>query len=257
MAEIHQTAIVEKGAVIGENVKIGPYSVIGKDVKIGDGTVIDSHVVITGKTTIGKNNKIYSYASVGQDPQDLKYAGEDTELVIGDNNKIREFVTINKGTLAANKTQIGNNNLLMAYVHVAHDVVLGNNCVLANNVTLAGHVEVSDNVVIGGLTPVHQWVKIGEHAMIGGASAVTQDIAPFVTAEGNRVRVRGLNLTGLKRRGFTDEEISNLKKAYRIIFRSNLPLKDAVDEVVEKFPEDKNLKYMVEFISSCSRGIAR
>ncbi|MBZ4683603.1 MAG: UDP-N-acetylglucosamine acyltransferase [Fusobacteriaceae bacterium] len=254
---IHETAIIEEGAVIGEGVEIGAYSFIGKDVKIGKNTIIKSHVVIEGRTTIGENNIIYPYASIGQDPQDLKYNGEDTELIIGDNNKIREFCTINKGTIASNKTVIGSNNLLMAYVHVAHDVVIGNNCIFANCATLAGHVEVEDFAVVGGLTGVHQFCKIGESAMIGGATRIVQDVAPFVTVEGNDARTRGLNLLGLKRRGFSKEDIRNIKAAYKKIFMSKMKLEDALNELEAEFKEDKNIMHMIKTIKSFDRGLTR
>lgn len=254
---IHSTAVVSKNAVIGKGVVIGPYAVIGDKVKIGDGTVIGSHVVIDGDTTIGEYNNIYPFASLGQDPQDLKYKGEDTKLIIGDRNLIREFVTINKGTIAAGKTQIGNNNVLLSYGHVAHDCIVGNNCIFSNNATLAGHVEVGDHVVIGGMTPIHQFVKIGSHAMIGGASAVNMDILPFCTAEGNKAVLRGLNSVGLKRRGFSVEDIKMIKDAYKILFRSNLKLDDAVNEIKEKYSGNANIDYMLDFISKATRGLTR
>ncbi|TDT71880.1 acyl-[acyl-carrier-protein]--UDP-N-acetylglucosamine O-acyltransferase [Hypnocyclicus thermotrophus] len=254
---IHETAIIEKGAVIGEDVEIGAYCFIGKDVKIGNGTILKSHVVVEGKTTIGENNIIYPYASIGQDPQDLKYNGEDTELIIGDNNKIREFCTINKGTTASNKTVIGNNNLLMAYVHVAHDVVIGDNCIFANCATLAGHVEVENFAVVGGLTGVHQFCKIGESAMIGGATRIVQDVAPFVTVEGNDAKTRGLNLLGLKRRGFSREDIRNIKTAYKKIFMSKIKLENALNELEIEFKDDKNIIHMIKTIRSFDRGLTR
>lgn len=254
---IHRTAIIEEGAVIGENVKVGAYSVIGKNVTIGDNNEIGAHVVIEGRTTIGNGNKIFPYASIGQAPQDLKYNGEDTELIIGDNNLIREFVTLNLGTLAAQKTVIGNGNLFMAYVHVAHDVIIENGCVFANAATLAGHVEIGENVVVGGLSAVHQFCKIGANAMLGGGSIVVQDIAPFTIVEGNRAKVRGLNLTGLKRRGFTKEEISNLKNAYKKVFMSKIKLETALEDLLKEYPEDKNIKYFVDTIKTFERGLTR
>lgn len=254
---IHSTAVISKNAVIGKGVVVGPYAVIGDKVKIGQGTVIGSHVVIDGDTTIGEYNNIYPFASLGQDPQDLKYKGEETKLIIGDRNIIREFVTINKGTLAAGKTQIGNDNVLLSYGHIAHDCIVGNNCVFSNNATLAGHVEVGDFVVIGGMTPIHQFVKVGSHAMIGGASAVNMDIIPFSTAEGNKANLRGLNSVGLKRRGFTAEDIKNLKEAYKILFRSNMRLEEAVSLLKTRFSDDKNINYLLEFISKSQRGITR
>ena len=257
MVEIHSTAIIEDGAIIEDEVKIGPYCIVGKDVIIKKGTVLQSHVVVEGITEIGENNTIYSFVSIGKANQDLKYKGEPTKTIIGNNNSIREFVTIHRGTDDRWETRIGNGNLLMAYVHVAHDVIVGDDCILANNVTLAGHVVVDSHAIIGGLTPIHQFSRIGSYCMIGGASAVSQDVCPFVLATGNTVVLRGLNIVGLRRRGFSDEEISNLKKAYRILFRQGLQLKDAVEELEKNFSEDKNVKYLVDFIKSSDRGIAR
>lgn len=257
MVEIHSTAIVEEGAKLAEGVKIGPYCIVGKDVTIGKNTVLDSHVVVEGITEIGEDNRVYSFVSIGKDSQDLKYRDEPTKTIIGNNNKIREFVTIHRGTDDRWETRIGSNNLLMAYVHVAHDVIVGDNCILANNVTLAGHVTVDSNAIIGGLTPVHQFTRVGSYSMTGGASAINQDICPFVLAEGNKAKVRGLNLVGLRRRGFTAEQVSNLKKTYRIIFRSGLPLKEAIAEVKETYGEDENVMYLIDFIENSDRGITR
>ncbi len=234
MSNIHTTAIIYEGAELAEDVVIGPYTVIGPQVKIGKGTVVESHVVIEGETIIGEGNKIYSFASIGKDSQDLKYKGEATKTIIGNNNKIREFVTIHRGTTDRWETKIGNNCLLMAYVHVAHDCIIGNNVILANNATLAGHVVMEDFSYIGGLTPVHQFCKIGTHAFVGGASSINQDIVPFVIAEGAKGGPRALNLIGLKRKGFSDETLKNLKEAFKLIFRSNLLLKDAVEKVTNE-----------------------
>ena len=220
MIEIHSTAIVEDGAILEPGVKIGPFCIVGKDVKIGKNTVLQSHVVVEGITEIGENNTIYSFVSIGKASQDLKYKGEPTKTIIGNNNNIREFVTIHRGTDDRWETRVGNNNLLMAYVHVAHDVIVGDGCILANGVTLAGHVTVDDFAIIGGLTPVHQFCRVGSYSMTGGGSAINQDICPFVMAEGNKAVIRGLNTVGLRRKGFTEEDRSNLKKAYRIIFRN-------------------------------------
>ncbi|MDX9796415.1 MAG: acyl-ACP--UDP-N-acetylglucosamine O-acyltransferase, partial [Arcobacteraceae bacterium] len=212
MSNIHKTAIIEDGAKIGENVTIGAYTIIGSQVTIGEGTSIGSHTVIEGKTTIGQNNQIFSHAALGTIPQDLKFAGEEVELIIGNNNKIREFTLFNPGTSGGGSiTRIGDNNLFMGYTHVAHDVIVGNNCVFANVATLAGHVEIGDFVVVGGLTPVHQFCKIGSHAMIAGGSVLTQDIPPFCLAEGNRAVLRGLNLNGLRRRFENRADIDAIK----------------------------------------------
>lgn len=257
MIEVHSTAIVEDGAILEAGVKIGPFCIVGKDVKIGRNTTLQSHVVVEGITEIGEGNTIYSFVSIGKASQDLKYKNEPTKTIIGDNNNIREFVTIHRGTDDRWETRIGSNNLLMAYVHVAHDVIVGDNCILANGVTLAGHVTVDDFAIIGGLTPVHQFCRIGSYSMIGGGSAINQDICPFVMAEGNKAVIRGLNSVGLRRKGFTEENRSNLKKAYRIIFRNGAPLKDALAQLEVEFAEDKNIKYLVEFIRSSNRGITR
>lgn len=257
MKNIHETAIVYEGAEIAEDVEIGPYSVIGSQVKIGKGTIVESHVVIDGETIIGEGNKIYSFVSIGKESQDLKYKGEATKTIIGNNNKIREFVTIHRGTTDRWETKIGDNCLLMAYVHVAHDCIIGNNCILANNATLAGHVIMEDFSYVGGLTPVHQFCKIGTHAFVGGASSINQDIIPFVIAEGAKGGPRAINLVGLKRKGFSDETLKNLKESFRILFRSNMLLAEAVAKVTEEYGHDENVQKILEFIRSSNRGIAR
>ncbi len=254
MSQIHPTAVIEEGAILGENVSVGPFAYIGKQVKLGDNTTVASHAVIEGDTTIGKNNRIFSHAAVGTIPQDLKYAGEDVQLVIGDNNIIREFTLLNPGTKGGGSvTKVGNGNLLMGYVHLGHDVILGDNCILANGATLAGHVELGNHVVIGGLTPVHQFVHIGDYAMIGGASALTQDIPPYCLAEGNRATLRGLNLTGL-RRHIEREEINMLKVAYRELFEQGQPLQEVAQHLFETTTSEK-VKKMCEFIKTSKRGI--
>lgn len=255
MNNIHKTAIIHDGAILGDNIKIGPYTIIGKDVKIGDGNIIDSHTLIDGKTIIGKNNHIFSHASIGTIPQDLKFNGEDVSLIIGDNNKIREYTLINPGTIGGGSiTKIGSNNLLMGYVHVAHDCIIGNDCIFANGVTLAGHVECDDFVVIGGLTPVHQFCKVGTQAMLGGASALTQDIPPFCLAEGNKAILRGINLTGLRRRLENREDIDAIKHAYRELFELGKPLQEAAKELFEK-NENKYVKELANFVLNTKRGI--
>jgi len=255
MNNIHKTAIIEEGAQLGENVTIGAYTIIGKNVKIGDGTIVDSHTVVEGKTTIGKNNHIFSHAAIGTIPQDLKFNGEDVELIIGDNNKIREFTLFNPGTEGGGaKTVIGNNNLFMGYTHVAHDVIVGDNCIFANGATLAGHVECDDFVVVGGLTPVHQFCKIGTQAMVGGASAVNQDIPPFCLAEGNKAVVRGLNLTGLRRRFKNREDIDAVRAAYKALFESGNPLADSAKELLETSNND-HVKELANFALNTKRGI--
>jgi len=254
MSNIHPTAVIEDGATIGNNVTIGPFVTISSTTIIGDNNIIDAHANISGRTTIGTGNHIFSHAVVGSIPQDLKFNGEDVELVIGDNNKIREFTLLNPGTIGGGSiTKIGNNNLLMGYVHLGHDVIMGNNCILANGATLAGHVELGNNVVIGGLTPIHQFVKIGDFAMIAGASALSQDIPPFCMAEGNRATLRGLNLTGL-RRALARDEINALKTAYKELFESGHPLQESAERLLKK-SESENVKKLVTFITESKRGI--
>jgi UDP-N-acetylglucosamine acyltransferase len=257
LVDINKTAIVEEGAVLEDGVMVGPFCIVGKDVKIGKNTILQSHVVVDGITEIGEGNEVFPFVSIGKASQDLKYNGEPTKTIIGNNNKIRECVTIHRGTNDRWETRIGDNNLLMAYAHVAHDVIIGNNCVLANGVTLAGHVIIEDFVIIGGLTPAHQFTRIGAYSMIGGNSGIAQDICPFCLAEGSRAEIRGLNSIGLRRHGFTDEDLSNLKKVYKIIFRNGLPLKEALKQVEENFNFDKHVMYLVDFIKNSQRGIAR
>lgn len=255
MSNIHKTAIIEDGAIIGKDVTIGAYTTIGSQVIIGDGTTVGSHTVIDGKTTIGQNNQIFSHAALGTIPQDLKFAGEEVELIIGNNNKIREFTLFNPGTSGGGSiTRIGDNNLFMGYTHVAHDVIVGNHCVFANVATLAGHVEIGDFVVVGGLTPIHQFCKIGSHAMIAGGSVLTQDIPPFCLAEGNRAVLRGLNLNGLRRRFDSRAEIDAIKKAYKQIFESGNPIVEVAKEILEKTTNEQVIEF-AEFIINTKRGI--
>ncbi|QOY54044.1 acyl-ACP--UDP-N-acetylglucosamine O-acyltransferase [Candidatus Sulfurimonas marisnigri] len=254
MSKISPHAIIEDGAVIGKDVEIGPFCFISAQATIGDGTKIEQSTSICGKTTIGKNNHIFSNAVIGSIPQDLKFDGEDVELIIGDNNKIREFTLFNPGTKGGGaKTIIGSHNLFMGYVHIGHDVIIGNHCILANAATLAGHVEMGDYTVIGGMTPVHQFVHIGDYAMIGGASALAQDIPPFCMAEGNRANLRGLNLTGL-RRHLNREDINELKSAYRELFESGRPLKDVANELLEN-TKNHYVNDLCDFVIKTKRGI--
>jgi len=254
VSKISPLAIIEDGAVIGDNVEIGPYCFISSGATIGDGTKIAQSSCIYGKTTIGKNNEIFSHAVLGSVPQDLKFAGEDVELIIGDNNKIREFTLFNPGTKGGGaKTIIGSHNLFMGYVHIGHDVIIGNHCILANAATLAGHVEMGDFAVIGGMTPIHQFVHIGDYAMVAGASALAQDVPPFCMAEGNRAYLRGLNLTGL-RRHLERDEIDELKIAYKELFESGQPLKDVASELVEN-TSNHHVHNLCNFILKTKRGI--
>jgi len=255
---IHSTAIVAPNAELGEGVEIGPYSIIGKEVKIGRNTIIGPHAVIDDFTQIGENCHIFQFASIGAPPQDLKFAGEKTSVVIGNFNTIREFVTIHRSTTAdIGVTVIGDHNLIMAYCHVAHNCKLGNNIVMSNGATLGGHTHIEDYAIIGGLTGVHQFSRIGAHCIVGGASGVNKDVPPYTTAAGNHAKLFGLNLIGLKRRGFSEETINALKKAYRILFRSHLLLNAAIEKVeaeVEDFPE---VRHFVKFIKESERGVCR
>jgi len=254
LSNISKLAIIEDGAVIGDNVEIGAFCFISSQTTIGDGTTIAQNSCIYGKTTIGKNNKIFSHAVIGSIPQDLKFNGEDVELIIGDDNTIREFTLFNPGTKGGgSKTIVGNHNLFMGYVHLGHDVIIGNHCIFANAATLAGHVEVGDYAVVGGMTPIHQFVRIGNYAMVGGASALAQDVPPFCMAEGNRATLRGLNLTGLRRK-LERADIDKLKSAYRDLFESGQPLKDTANELFEK-TDNHHVKNLCDFIIKTKRGI--
>ena len=258
---IHQTAVIDPSAKLDSTVEIGPYAVIGADVNIDAGTKVEPHAVVSGPSTIGKNNLIGSFATVGGAPQDLHYKGEPTELIVGDNNQIREYASIHRGTPdGKQKTLIGDNNLLMAYIHIAHDCVIGDNVIMANVATLAGHVEVGSNASIGGLVAVHQFCRIGAFSYIGGISGLGLDVPPYVIVAGtrNRTRVSGINKVGLRRNGFSRETISMLDSAFRIIYRSpNLLLKDALVQAREEFPECKEVEQMVEFFNTSRRGVIR
>ncbi len=255
---IHPTVIIHHGAEIDEGVEIGPYSVIGKDVQIGRGTVIASHVVMDGWTTIGTGCRIHQFASIGAPPQDITYKGEKTEVIIGNNNVIREFVTIHRGTVkGGGQTVIGDKNFLMAYAHIAHDCKIGNNVIMANAATLAGHVRIEDYAIIGGFVAIHQFANVGAYAIIGGASAITHDVPPYVMAVGNRAKLYGLNKVGLRRQGFSREEIDTLKKTYNILFRSGLTLKDAVGKLEQEMKHSIHVARLLEFIKNSKRGITR
>jgi UDP-N-acetylglucosamine acyltransferase len=233
-AVIHPTAVIEEGAVIGARVRIGPYCCIGSHVEIDEGTVLKSHVVVSGRTRIGRDNVIYPFATIGEDNQDLKYAGEPTLVEIGDRNKIRESVTIHRGTVQGGGiTKVGNDNLLMVNAHVAHDCVISDHCILANNATLGGHVIVDEHVIIGGMCAIHQFCVIGAHVMVGGCSGVAQDVPPFVIAQGNHASPIGVNTTGLERRGFSKEAIQAIRKAYKLLYRSGKTLDEVKPEIAE------------------------
>ena len=254
-SKISPHAIIEDGAIIGKDVEIAAFCFISAQTTIGDGTSIAHNTCIYGKTTIGKNNKIFSHAALGSVPQDLKFNGEDVELIIGDNNTIREFTLFNPGTEGGgSKTVVGNNNLLMGYVHLGHDVKIGDNCIIANSAGIAGHVEIGNHVVVGaGGVGIHQFVKIGDYAMIGGASALTQDVPPFCMAEGNRAVLRGLNLNGLRRK-FQREDINELKTTYKNLFESTQALKDAAKEILE-MTDNNYVKELCTFVLDTKRGI--
>ena len=245
---IHKTAIIDPKAKISENVKIGPYSVIGPEVEIGKSTIINSHVNITGKTKIGINNKIYPFASIGNDPQDLKFKGEETRLEIGNNNKIREYVTINPGTEGGGGlTKIGNNCLFMVSSHIAHDCLVGDNVILANNVPLGGHAHIDDNVIIGGNSAVQQFTRVGKFAMIGGMCGVVRDVIPYGIAHGNRSILQGLNLIGLRRKNIPNKDIITLSEAYKMIFK-NENLTENLSNLSNEFKKNKLVAEVVEFI---------
>jgi UDP-N-acetylglucosamine acyltransferase len=255
---VHPTAIVDPRAKVHPEAEIGPFVVIGPDVTIGAGTTVGPHAVIDGDTTIGERNRIFHHASVGAPPQDLKYAGEKTKLVIGDENLIREFSTLHTGTVGGGGvTRVGNKNLFMAYSHVAHDCVVGNGCVLANAATLAGHVEVGDHVIVGGLSAVHQFTRLGKHAFLAGGAMVVMDVPPYCTAQGDRAELAGLNSVGLTRHGFTEEQIGRIKDAYKILFRSKLGLNEALDRVKAEHGGHPEIDHLLEFIASSKRGITR
>ncbi len=254
---IHDTAIVDRNAQIDSGVKIGPYSIIGENVKIGKDTTIGSGVLLEGNTEIGSNNEIFHGASIGTPPQDLKYSGEKSYVKIGNNNTIREYVTVNSATEEGGITFIGSNCLLMAYVHVAHNCRLSDNVILANAVNLAGHVELHEYVIIGGIVPVHQFVAIGAHAFVGGGSRISKDVPPFIKVAGNPPRVVGINSVGLQRRGFTSKQREVIKRAYSILFRQGLNVSQAVEKMKTDLASTTETKMIIEFIVNCRRGITK
>ena len=255
--KIHPTAIIDSSAEIGEDVEIGPFCLIGEGVRIGKGTVIMSNVILE-KTDIGDECKIFPFTSIGLPPQDKKYTNEDTIVRIGNNNIIREYSTIHRASVGKKKeTVIGNNNFLMAYVHIAHNCVLGDNITMANVATLAGHTRVDDHAVIGGLVAVHQFTRIGSYAMVGGFSGVGKDVLPYMLASGSRAELYGINVVGLKRHGFSDENINALKECYRILFRSNMTLKQAIEEIKKTVEPSQAVKVLLDFIEESERGIMR
>jgi len=255
---IHPQAIVDPGARLGIDVQVGPFSVIGANVEIGDRTWIGPHVVINGPTRIGRENKIYQFASLGEAPQDLKYAGEPTRLEVGDRNIMREYVTFSRGTVTGKGvTRVGSDNLFMAYTHVAHDCEIGDHTVFANCATLGGHVTIGDHAILGGFTGVHQFCRVGAHSMTGVATVTFKDIPPYLLVYGNTARPYGLNLRGLKRRGFSEASIETLKRAYKILYRSGLRTEEALEKLRGLAPDCPELDALVAFIATSERGIVR
>ena len=257
---IHETAIVDASASIGQNVSIGPYSIIGPAVRIGDDCVIGPHVVIEGRTTLGTGNTVSSFAALGGPPQHSAYLGEDTGLSIGDNNIIREYCTVNRGTpegAAGGVTQVGNNNFLMAYVHIAHDCHLGENTIFANGASLAGHVEVGDYAVMGGFSLVHQFCRVGAHCITGIGAVCLKDVPPYMIVAGNKTETHGVNIKGLRRRdAFNENDITALKRAYKTFYRSDLGMQAGLVEL-EKLDDNKHVRYLIDFLKSSERGVIR
>jgi UDP-N-acetylglucosamine acyltransferase len=255
--KIHPTAVIDSKAKFSEGVEIGPYCIVGSRVKLGKNTKLISNVVIE-ETEIGNDCIVYPFTSIGLPPQDTRYKGEKTKVIIGNNNIIREYITIHRASVSGDGvTKIGNNNFLMAYVHIAHDCCIENNVIMANATTLAGHITVEDYAFIGGLVAVHQFTRIGAYSMIGGFSAIPQDIPPYTTAAGDRAKLYGLNTIGLKRQNFSDSQIKELKHAYKILFRSKLTLKEALSKLKQKKNLSKEIKNLIEFIEKNKRGICR
>jgi UDP-N-acetylglucosamine acyltransferase len=257
-ARIHPTAIIAAGAELGSGVSIGAYAVIGARVRLGADTAVGPHVVIEGNTAIGARNRIFQFASIGAEPQDLKYHGEDSALIIGDDNRIREFCTLQPGTEGGGMiTRVGSGNLLMNYSHIAHDCILGDHIVVANGVQLGGHVTIEDSAVLGALAGIHQFVRIGESALVGAGSMVSQDVPPFCNATGDRATLHGLNGLGLKRRGLPEATAAGLKRAYRIMFQSNLRTAEAIARIRAEIPGMPEVERLVAFIEHSERGVCR
>lgn len=255
---IHPTAIIDPSSTVAEGVSIGPYTVIGANVSIDSGTVIGSHVTINGTTKIGKNNRIYQFSSIGEDPQDKKYAGEVSYLEIGDNNEIREFTTIHRGTTQdKNLTLIGSHNLFMAYSHIAHDCVIADDVILANAASLGGHVHIGHNVILGGFSIVHQFCLLGDHCFSAMGSAITKDVPPFVMVGGRPTKPHGINAVGLDRRGFSKEAVLQVKRAYKTLYKSGLKLADATDKLSDMAKQQPELQIMVDFLANSNRSIMR
>ncbi|HEX8372396.1 MAG TPA: acyl-ACP--UDP-N-acetylglucosamine O-acyltransferase [Chthoniobacterales bacterium] len=257
MAQIHPTAIVSPSATIGEGTEIGPYCIIGDNVSVGDNCWLQHHVTILGPSKIGDGNQFYSYACIGQRSQDLKYLAEPTYLEIGNRNTFREFSTVHRATAAGQMTKVGSDGNFLSYSHIAHDCIVGNHVIFSNNGTVAGHVEVGDYANIGGLTAIHQFCRIGAHAITGGCSKIVQDVPPFFIADGNPAEIRGVNSVGLERRGYTPEQLKTLKESYRILYRSNLNVKQAVAEMDKKLGHTVEGRLLIDFVTTSQRGIIR
>jgi len=255
--KIHPTAVIDPGAEIGAGCEIGPYCVIGAGVVLGRNCWLQHHVSLNGPTLVGEGNQFYAFGSIGQRTQDLKYAGEPTHLEIGDGNTFREFVTINRGTAPGAKTIVGSRNYFLAYCHIAHDCIVGSDVIFSNNGTLAGHVVVEDHVILGGLTAVHQFCRIGRYAMIGGCSKIVQDVPSYMIADGNPAQVRGINKTGLERHGFSPESMRALKEAYRILYRRQNNVAQAIEQMRTEIEETAEIEHLVSFVTHSSRGIIK
>jgi UDP-N-acetylglucosamine acyltransferase len=255
---IHPKALIDPKAELADDVEVGAFSIIEAKVRIDAGTRIGPHAVLTGRTTIGKNNHIFQFTSIGEQPQDKKYAGEDTELIIGDNNTVRELCTFSRGSLqGGGVTRIGSNNWIMACVHIAHDCILGDNIIMANNASLAGHVTIGDHAILSGYSLIHQFCTVGEHSFTSFASHVNQSIPPYVTVSGEKAKVKGINSEGLKRRGFTSEQINQVRRAYKALYRKGLSLEDATAEINQMAADSPELQPLAEFLKSAERGIIR
>ena len=252
---IHATAVIDASAEIADDVTVGPYTVIGPNVRIGAGSVIGPHVHIVRDTILGAGCKVHHGAALGGDPQDLKYNDEPAQLIVGDNTVVREFVTLNRGTSAHGRTEVGSNCLIMAYAHVAHDCVIGNHVILANSVNMGGHVLIEDNVIVGGLTALHQFVRVGKHAFVGGSAAVMKDVPPYVKAAGNPLKLYGLNSVGLQRRGFPEATRMTLKRAYRMIFSSSLNISQALEQAQRELEITPDVEHFLSFIEASQRGV--
>jgi len=256
--KIHPTAIVEKGAEIGKGVTVGPYSIIGSRVKLGDGVTVASHAIVENNTTVGAGTRICSFAHVGATPQDLKYKNEDTELIVGENNQIREYANLSLGTVGGGgKTIVGSRNLFMVGVHIAHDCYVGSDCVFANNVALAGHVHIGDRVIVGGMAGIHQFCRVGDYAMIAAGAIVVQDVAPYLMVQGDRAEVCGLNLVGLKRAKIVDDKMTIVKAMYHHLFQENRSFADAIAHIEAHVPRSEQRNVFVDFLKGSKRGICR